>query len=82
MCGPGAPWCARTDELVGVEGVHVLEVTTREDGTVVLDVETDQVLAGCAACGVVAVGHGRRVVRLHDTPCFGRPALVRWRKRI
>ena len=82
MCGPGVPWCARTDELFGVEGVHVLDVTTRQDGKVVLDVETDQVLAGCAACGVVAVGHGRRVVRLHDTPSFGRPVLVRWRKRI
>ncbi len=82
MCGPGVPWCARPDELFGVEGVHVLAVTSRSDRTVVLDVETDQVLAGCASCGVVAVGHGRRVVRLHDTPCFGRPVLVRWRKRI
>ena len=82
MCGPGVPWCARTDELFGVEGVHVLDVTRRDDGSVVLDVETDQALAGCAGCGVVAVGHGRRVVRLHDTPCFGRPVLVRWRKRI
>jgi transposase len=81
-CGPDALWCARTDELFGVEGVHVLDVTTRDDGTLVLDVETDQVLSGCASCGVVAVGHGRRVVRVHDTPCFGRPVLVRWRKRI
>ncbi len=81
-CGSGTPWCARTDEIFGVEGVHVLDVTRRDDGTVVLDVETDQVLAGCTSCGVVAVGHGRRVVRLHDTPCFGRPVLVRWRKRI
>ena len=48
----------------------------------VLDVETDQVLAGCTSCGVVAVGHGRRVVRVHDTPCFGRPVVVRWFKRI
>ena len=81
-CGPGVPWCARADELFGVEGVRVLDVSTRDDGTLVLDVETDQVLAGCASCGVVAVGHGRRVVRLHDAPCFGRPVLVRWRKRV
>lgn len=81
-CGSGASWCARTDELFGVDGVHVVDVNTRDDGTVVLDVETGQVLAGCASCGVVAVGHGRRVVGLHDTPCFGRPVLVRWRKRI
>lgn len=81
-CGSGASWCARTDELFGVDGVHVVDVTTRDDGTVVLDVETGQVLAGCGSCGVAAVGHGRRVVRLHDAPCFGRPVLVRWRKRI
>ena len=81
-CGSGASWCARTDELFGVDGVHVVDVTIGDDGTVVLDVETGQVVAGCGSCGVVAVGHGRRVVRLHDTPCFGRPVLVRWRKRI
>ncbi|TCN39313.1 transposase IS204/IS1001/IS1096/IS1165 family protein [Kribbella orskensis] len=68
--------------MFGVEGVHVLAATRRDDGTLVLEVETDQVLAGCVSCGVVAVGHGRRVVRLHDAPCFGRPVLVRWRKRI
>lgn len=81
-CGSGASWCARTDELFGVEGVHVLDVCTGDDGALVLDVETDQMLAGCGSCGVVAVGHGRRVVRLHDTPCFGRPVVVRWSKRI
>ncbi|TCN25342.1 transposase [Kribbella orskensis] len=68
--------------MFGVEGVHVLDATRRDDGTLVLEVETDQVLAGCVSCGVVAVGHGRRVVRLHDSPCFGRPVLVRWRKRV
>jgi len=47
-----------------------------------LDVETDQTLAGCPSCGVVAGGHGRRVHRLHDVPCFGAPVLVRWRKRL
>lgn len=81
-CGSGASWCARADELFGVEGVHVLDVSHRVDGVLVLDVETDRALAGCASCGVVAVGHGRRVVRLHDAPCFGRPVLVRWRKRV
>jgi transposase len=75
-------WCARTDELFGVEGMHVLDVTRHDDGMLVLDVETDQMLAGCTSCGVVAVGHGRRVVRLHDAGCFGRPVQVRWRKRI
>jgi len=68
--------------MFGVDGMHVVGVTTRDDRMLMLDVETDQTLSGCASCGVVAVGHGRRVVRLHDTPCFGRPVRVRWRKRI
>ncbi len=48
----------------------------------VLDVESDQTLTGCPDCGVVAVGHGRRVQVLHDAPCFARPVRVRWHKRI
>jgi transposase len=62
--------------------VHVLGVSIGADGGLVLEVETDQVLAGCASCGVVAVGHGRRLVQLHDAPCFARPVLVRSRKRV
>jgi len=80
-CGSGASWCARTDRIFGVEGMHVLTASVAEN-QLVLEVETDQTLAGCPACGVVAVGHGRRVHRLHDVPCFGRPVLIRWRKRI
>lgn len=71
--------------MSSVEGFHVLDVTTRDDGTVgviVLDVESDATLTGCPAFGVVAVGHGRQVQALHDAPCFGRPVRVRWRKRI
>jgi hypothetical protein len=49
---------------------------------VVVVVETDADLAGCPGCGVVAVGHSRRVQVLNDAPCFGRPVRVRWRKRI
>jgi transposase len=81
-CGPGASWCVRTDELFGVERIHVLAVTSRDDEPVVLDVESDQGVAGCPDCGVVAIGHGRRVQVLHDAPCFGRPVRVRWFKRI
>ncbi len=65
-------WCTRADALFGVEGVHVSAVTTTASG-LVLHVETADDLAGCPGCGVVAVGHGRRQVRLHDIPCFGRP---------
>ncbi len=81
-CALVTSWCPRADELFGVEGLHVLEVTTGEDGLLVLDVESDQTLTGCPQCGVVAVGHGRRVQVLHDAPCFGRPVRVRWFKRI
>jgi transposase len=62
--------------------MHVLGVRSGEDGMVVLEVESDQTMTGCPECGVVAVGHGRRVQVLHDAPCFGRPVRVRWRKRI
>jgi transposase len=62
--------------------MHLLEVSTDDDGVVRVDVETDQTLAGCPDCGVVAIGHGRRVQVLHDAPCFGRPVRVRWFKRI
>ncbi|MDQ3357355.1 MAG: transposase family protein [Actinomycetota bacterium] len=36
---------------------------------------------GCPVCGVVAVSHGRRTHEVVDTPCFGRPVRLRWRKR-
>ena len=62
--------------------MHVLDVATGEDGSVLLEVESDDVLTGCPDCGVVAIGHGRRVQLLHDAPCFARPVRVRWRKRI
>ena len=38
--------------------------------------------AGCPACGLLAVGHGRRVRVLHDAPCFARVTLLRWLVRI
>lgn len=81
-CAPATSWCARADEMFGVAGFHVLDVTSRDDGMLVLDVESDQTLTGCPDCGVVAVRHGRRVQVLHDSPCFARPVRVRWSKRI
>ncbi len=60
MCGSGASWCARTDRIFDVEGMHVLAASV-VDEQLVLDVETDQVLAGCPSCGVVAVGHSAQV---------------------
>jgi transposase len=81
-CGPGARWCARADALFDVPGMHVLDIGRDEDGRLVLRVETDQAAMGCASCGVVAIGHGRREHRVHDAPCFGTPTTVVWCKRV
>lgn len=81
-CGSAVACCPRADRLFGVQGLHVLDVTAGDDGRLVIDVESDATLTGCPDCGVVAVGHGRRVQVLHDTPSFGRPVRVRWAKRI
>jgi transposase len=82
MCDPGARWCARADALFDVPGMHVLEVAGGGCGRLLLTVETDQTVAGCPSCGVVAVGHGRRVHRVHDAPCFAASTVLVWRKRI
>ncbi|KRE60497.1 ISL3 family transposase [Nostocoides sp. Soil756] len=59
--------------MIGVE---------RDDGgRLVIEVESESTLMGCPACGVVAHGHGRVVVRLVDAPAMGRPVTIRWRKR-
>ncbi len=82
-CGSRAPWCARADALFNLPGVHLLGVY--HDGgarRLVVTVETDQIMGGCPSCGVVGVGHGRRVHTLADAPCFATAVTLRWRKRI
>ena len=80
-CCPDLRWCPRADALLDVAGVHVLAVenSAREQ---IITVETGQDQAGCPVCGVVAIGHGRRLVRLHDTPSHGHPVRLDWAKRI
>ena len=80
MCG--ARWCARADAMFDVPDMHVLDVEVDDRQRLVLTIETDRLEHGCPACGVLAVGHGRRVHLVHDAPCFGRVTLVRWLKRI
>jgi transposase len=78
-------YCTRCDLLVGLDGLHVVavgEVTTERGSRVRVDVESPARVEGCRSCGVVARSHGRRMVRLIDTPCFGRPVEVWWRKRV
>jgi transposase len=67
--------------MFNVPGMHVLTVE-HQQGRLVVTVETDATVAGCPSCGVVAVGHGRRVHEVADAPCFGMPTRVRWRKRV
>ena len=81
MLPGGGGYCARCDVLVGREGLHVLKVVRDDGGGLVVDVESAPALMGCPACGVVAWGHGRVVVRLVDAPAMGRPVRIRWRKR-
>jgi transposase len=62
--------------------MHVLDVEIDSQHRLVLTVESDQLEHGCPSCGVLAVGHGRRIRLLHDAPCFGRITVVRWLVRI
>ena len=73
-------YCDNCDLLVGLEGYHVVSVARGGPGLVVT-IESPPVPMGCPACGVVAVSHGRRTHEVVDTPCFGRPVRLRWRKR-
>ena len=73
-------YCENCDLLVGLEGYHVVAVA-REGPGLVVTIESPPGPMGCPVCGVVAVSHGRRVHEVVDTPCFGRPVRLRWRKR-
>lgn len=64
--------------LVGLPEVRVLGVAV---DPLVVEVETIADVAGCASCGTVAIGKGRRIVELVDLPAFGRSTRLRWRKR-
>ena len=55
-CAAPGSYCARTDRLVGLDGVHVTDVARTGDG-LVLTIETPPRVEGCRVCGVVAVSH-------------------------
>lgn len=80
-CRARGGYCDRCDLLVGLDGLHVIGVERDDGGRLVIEVESESTLMGCPACGVVAHGHGRVVVRLVDAPAMGRPVTIRWRKR-
>jgi hypothetical protein len=60
--------------------MHVL-AAQRESGRLGRVVETEQTVAGCRTCGVLAAAHGREQV-LHDAPFGPRRVRARWRERI
>jgi transposase len=72
--------------LFNLAGVHVLDVVWHDRSSKVpvglrLTVESHAAETGCPGCGVIAVGHGRRLRRLHDIPAFGAPVELVWRQR-
>ena len=73
-------YCVNCDLLVGLTGVRVVAVAAGRR-LLTVTVESPPGPMGCPACGVVAVSHGRRTHVVIDTPCFGRPVRLRWRKR-
>ena len=80
-CGEGVRWCARADALFDVAGMHVLGAA-HDGARLVLTVESDQTVAGCPGCGVIAGGRGRRGHRVADAPCFAVSTVVVWRKGV
>ena len=79
-CARSETYCDRCDVLVGLPGLHVIDVRD-EAPRLVVSVESPPAEAGCRTCGVIAASHGRRSVSMVDAPCFGRPVQVLWRKR-
>ena len=65
-------YCDRCDLLVGLPGMHVINVAEEVGGGLTVTVESPPAAAGCRVCGVIAASHGRRTAVLVDVPCFGR----------
>lgn len=66
--------------LVGLAG-FVVGAHELVDNEWWLFVETDADRVGCPACGVRAVGHGRRVTQVRDLPVGDHPVVLVWAKR-
>lgn len=67
--------------LLGMSGFDV-GAQIEENGELWLHVQTTDDLVGCPACGIRAVGHGRRRIAVRDLPASGRPVVLAWAKRI
>ncbi len=78
MIGHGSDGATALFDIVGfVVVAHVLE-----GGEWWWLVETTADRVGCPACGVRAVGHGRRRVHVRDLPIAGRPVRLVCAKRV
>jgi transposase len=66
--------------LLGLDGFRVLAVNESVD-ELVITIETDADLVGCARCGVRAEAQDRMPIAIRDLACFGRPARLVWNKR-
>jgi transposase len=67
--------------MLGLPGFVLLAVS-EVDGELEQAVETASVEEFCRGCGVTAVPHGRRPVRVRDLPAAGRPVTLIWVKRV
>ena len=67
--------------MLGLPGFILLAVSEL-DGELEQAVETTAVEEFCRSCGVQAVPHGRRPVRVRDLPVAGRPVTLIWVKRV
>jgi len=60
----------------------VLLAVSQVDGELEQAIETTTIEEFCRRCGVRAVLHGRRPVRVRDLPTAGRPVTLIWVKRV
>jgi hypothetical protein len=67
--------------MLGLGGFVLLAVSSAF-GELEQAVETTATTAWCQGCGVAAVAHGRRPVRVRDLPSSGRPVTLLWLKRL
>ena len=67
--------------MLGLPGFVLLAVSQVE-GELEQAIETTAGGEFCRACGVQAVPHGRRPVRVRDLPVAGRPVTLIWVKRV
>ena len=64
LCCPAVGgYCDRCDLLIGLPGLHVIDVVSDARDRLTVTVESAPGPMGCRSCGVVAQGHGRVKVR-------------------